>query len=86
MDILNIQKDYDWVLNVLNSCMNELQIKTSDRLFENFLIKWSDELSDERKQTFFSNYKKYKSNRTIIVKKVWQKPSQINFFNIVNIY
>lgn len=71
MDFINIQKDYDWVLNVLNSSINESQIKTCDKLFENFLTKWSDELSDERKQTFFSNYRKYKSSRTITLRKVW---------------
>ena len=71
MDIIKIQKDYEWVLKVLISSINESQIKTTDRLFNNFINKWSEELSEERKQTFFSNYRKYKSSRTITLRKVW---------------
>ena len=71
MDFINLQKEYEWVLKVLNSSLNEVQIKTTERLFENFLNKWSKDLSEERQLTFVSNFRKYKSHRMTIVKKIW---------------
>jgi len=71
MDVLKIQKDYGWVLKVLDSCMNEKQVKTCENLFNIFLGKWSKDLSDERQLTFIHNFYKYKSHRMRIVKKVW---------------
>jgi len=71
MEVLDIQKDYGWVLKVLDSCTSEQQVISCENLFNNFLNKWSDELSEERQKTFFNNFRKYKSHRMLILKKVW---------------
>ena len=71
MDVINIQKDYGWVLKVLDSCITDTQIKACENLFSNFISKWSEDLSPERIETFYSNFKKYKSQRIRILNKVW---------------
>jgi hypothetical protein len=37
---MNADKDFKFVLRVLNSSENNEHIKTSDKLFENFKDKW----------------------------------------------
>jgi hypothetical protein len=37
-------KDFDFVVRVLNSCKNKEQLKTTEKLFENFKNKWRNEL------------------------------------------
>ena len=71
MEVIKIQKDYGWVLKVLDSCLSEEQIKSCENLFNLFLNKWSKDLSEERQLTFVSNFRKYKSHRMTIVKKIW---------------
>ena len=31
-----VQKDFDWVLKVLNSCETQTQIRRTEKLFDNF--------------------------------------------------
>jgi len=68
MDIINIQKDYSWVLKVLESCLNVEQVKVTERAFENFLKKWSSEISEVRSITFSSNFQKLKSKKLIDIR------------------
>ena len=68
MDIIKIQKDYGWVLKVLESCLNVEQVKVTERAFENFLKKWSSELSEVRSITFSSNFQKLKSKKLIDIR------------------
>jgi hypothetical protein len=37
---MNANKDFEFVLRVLNSSENREHIKTTDKLFENFKNKW----------------------------------------------
>lgn len=57
--------EYSWVLNVLDSCKTEEQIKTSENLFNLFLNKWEEDISDIKKIDMthkFNKLKNYKKN------------------------
>lgn len=69
MDVLNIQKDYGWVLKVLESCRTNEQIQTCEKVFKNFINKWVDELSEERLMTFNWNFQKHRSQKLINLRK-----------------
>lgn len=58
MDFLDVKKDFDWTIKILNSCKTQNQVSTCDNLFDNFLKKWETELFEERKISYKSIYKK----------------------------
>jgi hypothetical protein len=41
---MDVSKDFNFVLRVLNSCETLEQIKTTKNLFENFKKKWGNKL------------------------------------------
>ena len=41
------KKDFDYVLKVLNSCENQKHLEVTEKLFDNYKIKW------EKKEVFF---------------------------------
>ena len=63
MDFLNIEREYQWVLKVLNSCLTINQIKVADLLFKTYKQKWSYELSDIKLMTIELSYERQKSLR-----------------------
>jgi len=69
MNIISIETEYDWVLKTLNSSLTLDHINVSDKLFESYLTKWSDELSDVKLVTINSTYERQKSLRTIEIQK-----------------
>jgi len=69
MNIISIETEYDWVLKTLNSSLTLDHINVSDKLFESYLTKWSDELSDVKLMTINSTYERQKSLRTIEIQK-----------------
>ena len=69
MNIISIETEYDWVLKTLNSSLTLDHINVSDKLFESYLTKWSDELSDIKLMTVNSTYERQKSLRTIEIQK-----------------
>jgi len=69
MNIISIETEYQWVLKTLNSSLTLDHINVSDRLFESYLTKWSDELSDVKLMTINSTYERQKSLRTIEIHK-----------------
>jgi hypothetical protein len=69
MNIISIETEYQWVLKTLNSSLTLDHINVSDRLFESYLTKWSDELSDVKLMTINSTYERQKSLRTIEIQK-----------------
>jgi hypothetical protein len=42
---MKANKDFEYVIRVLNSCVTLEQIKTSENLFENFKNKWKKQLN-----------------------------------------
>lgn len=41
-----MEKDFAWVISVLNSCRKPQHLGAAENLFELFLKKWKSELSD----------------------------------------
>ena len=69
MNIISIETEYQWVLKTLNSSLTLDHINVSDRLFESYLTKWSDELSYIKLMTINSTYERQKSLITIEIQK-----------------
>ena len=69
MNIISIETEYQWVLKTLNSSLTLDHINVSDRLFESYLTKWSDELSDVKLMTINSTYGRQKSLKSIEIQK-----------------
>ncbi len=51
---------YTWVMKVLDSCQNEEQVRTTERLFELYVKKWDKELTDKQMRQLSSNFEKEK--------------------------
>lgn len=41
-----MEKDFNWIIKILNSSKKEEHIKVSEKLFENFKKKWSEFIED----------------------------------------
>jgi hypothetical protein len=61
MNIISIETEYEWVLKILNSSKTMDHINVSDKLFESYVKKWLDELSDVKLMTINSIYGRKKS-------------------------
>lgn len=59
-DLLN---QYTWVMKVLESCENETQVKTAEKLFELYVKKWDNSLTDKQISTLSSNFEKEKKGK-----------------------
>ena len=68
MDFLDLKKDFDWVVKVLESCISKEQIQVTDNLLDNFISKWNDYLFEERKIMFHSTYTKIKQKKLMLFK------------------
>ena len=68
MDFLDLKKDFDWVVKVLESCISKEQIQVTDNLLDNFISKWNDYLFEERKIMFHSTYTKIKQKKLMLLK------------------
>jgi len=69
MEFINIQNDYTWVVKVLESCLTESQISTSEKLFGQFLGKWKNEIPDERRDRLNDNFGKLVKSKTVELRK-----------------
>jgi hypothetical protein len=69
MNIISIETEYQWVLKTLNSSLTIDHVNVSDKLFDAYLTKWSDELSDVKLLTINSTYERQKSLKTVELQK-----------------
>ena len=69
MDFLSIETEYEWVLKTLNSSMSMDHINVSDKLFDAYITKWSEELSDVKLMTINSTYERKRSLKTLEIQK-----------------
>lgn len=60
---------YTWVMKVLDSCQNEEQVKTTERLFELYKKKWNCDLTDKQLDQLSSNFEKEKKGKLTKTKK-----------------
>ena len=59
-DLLN---QYTWVMKVLDSCVNEAQVETTEKLFKLYVKKWDKELTDKQMSQLSSNFEKEKKGK-----------------------
>ena len=59
-DLLN---QYTWVMKVLDSCVNETQVETTEKLFKLYVKKWDKELTDKQMSQLSSNFEKEKKGK-----------------------
>lgn len=69
MEILQIQNEFSWVIKVLDSCVKEQQVTMTDKLFDRFLEKWKEFISDERKTRFSFIFDKAKKGKISEIRK-----------------
>lgn len=67
MDVLGIQKEYDWVVKILESSKYSSHIDMSQKLLTFLLKKWDGILNEDQKITFLNDFKHRKVK---IIKKV----------------
>ena len=54
---------YTWVMKVLDSCQNEEQVRTTERLFELYVKKWNKDLTDKQMSQLSSNFEREKKGK-----------------------
>ena len=69
IDFINADNEFDWVVKILNSCVNLPQISTTDKLYESYKNRWSEELSDVKILTLNSKYEREKSLKILELQK-----------------
>jgi replication-associated recombination protein RarA len=71
----NINKDFNWVLNVLDSCETLTQVRRTEKLFENFKNIHKEHFKsldkkDETKKVFKENFKKSMREKISAIEKL----------------
>lgn len=56
MDVFQIDQEFNWVNKVLFSSQTQKHIECSVNLFNNFMNKWSFEMTEDLKITFELNF------------------------------
>ena len=70
-----VQKDFDWVMKVLNSCETQTQIRRTEKLFDNFKNLHKEHFKslgkkDQTKQEYKDHFKKTMKEMSAIVEKL----------------
>lgn len=82
MDAKQFQVEFDWVLNVLNSCETLDQVQVAHNLFVKLLVKWSSGLNKSKIKALnvlFVKLEKFQINK--IKKSYSQINNRVDFFN-----
>jgi hypothetical protein len=69
MNKKDLFNQYSWVIKVLDSCENQAQIETSERLFELYIKKWKKDLNEKNIILLANNFDKEKIRKISVVKK-----------------
>ncbi len=78
-DVLN---QYSWVMKVLDSCQNDSQLQTANKLFELFLKRWGLKSNDKYLLTLSSNFEKEKKSK----QHTFRKKTKVSCFGTSQIY
>lgn len=54
----NVKVEYDWVVKVMESSVNEVQMHSSVQLFNNLVNKWKFNLTSNEKSNLLINFNK----------------------------
>ena len=82
MDAKQFQVEFDWVLNVLNSCETLDQVQVTHNLYVRLLVKWSSGLNSPKIKALnilFVKLEKFQINK--IKKSCTQINKRANFLN-----
>ncbi len=63
MDIIKFEKEFNWVIKVLESCEKDEQVLISRNLFDILMNRWSAHLSKERIISFSSLFSKLEKHQ-----------------------
>jgi hypothetical protein len=63
------QNQYTWIMKVLDSCQNDSQVGTTEKLFELYKKRWASELTQKRVMTLNSNFDKEKKSKLFNLRK-----------------
>lgn len=70
---LTMDKDslnhFSWVMKVLDSCKNDSQVETSEKLFDLYLKMWKKTMSKSSYYNVTSHFEKEKKNKLNVVNK-----------------
>lgn len=69
MENFKITNEYNWVLRVLNSCVNVSQVESSQNLMNNFMNKWKKTLTEEDKESYNYNFTSHKLAQLLMIRK-----------------
>jgi hypothetical protein len=69
MERKDLLSQYSWIMKVLESCENESQIETSQKLFELYIKKWDLSLTEKNINTLSSHFEKEKKVKTLRLRK-----------------
>ena len=61
--------EFAWVMKVLESCENDLQIETTSKLFDFYLKKWKLHMNTNQFTFFSSNFEKEKKIKLTLIKR-----------------
>ena len=70
-----VTEDFNWVMNVLNSCETISHVMITEKLFDNFKNKHKDyfkslDKKDQTKQNFKDTFKKSMKEKIVILEKL----------------
>lgn len=68
MENFKIVREYEWVLKVLDSCVNVSQVESSQNLMNNFINKWKKELDQEQKDSYLYNFTSHKLAQLLLLR------------------
>ena len=63
MNVIKFNKEFDWVISVLESCVTSEQILISRNVFDLLMTRWSPYLSKERIINFSSLFSKLEKHQ-----------------------
>lgn len=69
MNKKDLFNQYSWIMKVLDSCENQAQVETSEKLYELYVKKWKKDLNEKNLIMLTNNFEKEKIRKTTILGK-----------------
>jgi hypothetical protein len=63
------QNQYTWIMKVLDSCQNDVQVATTEKLFELYKKKWINDMTQKHIVTLTANFDKEKKSKLFNLRK-----------------
>jgi len=69
MDRKDLLNQYTWIMKVLDSCTNESQVETTQKLYDLYVKRWNYDLTDKQISALTSNFDKERKGKLYRVRK-----------------